>query len=87
MTCPNCGKQHENSKGMCPFCSVPARIAKRQRERPSEILGSTFECKKCGQEITKWKTVKVPYYPDDPNSPCFEDEVPDHTCPPLMGQN
>jgi rubrerythrin len=79
MICGSCGKHHENLKGTCPFCAVPTRIVNRQRERPAEILGSIFECRNCGQEITKWKKVKV--YHHGLSGPFFEDEIPDHTCP------
>lgn len=79
MICPSCGKYHENSQGKCPFCSVSTGVTKRQRERPAETLGSIFECRNCGQEITKWKTVKVYYYGS--SGPFFEDEIPDHVCP------
>lgn len=87
MTCEKCGRVHDNAKGTCPFDRVPTRLIKRQRERPSEVLGTVIKCGECGVEITKWKKDKVPYYPSNPNSPCYEDEIPDHVCEPRKAKN
>jgi len=57
MTCPDCGCEHENSKGKCPFCSTERPLIQRQRERPSPTLGGgeKFLCAECGQEIKDWQ--------------------------------
>jgi DNA-directed RNA polymerase subunit M/transcription elongation factor TFIIS len=60
MRCATCGREHENVLGKCPFCTTPAAIVKRQRQRAADISGGyIFECKGCGQEVKEWKTVKI----------------------------
>ena len=50
--CQNCGRWHENEKGICPFCRVKPAIRKRQKERPLETDGGIIAvCKKCGERI------------------------------------
>ena len=52
MLCPQCGRQHENPKGHCPFCTPKGRLTSRNKERPSEIEGPyTFVCEACGLEV------------------------------------
>lgn len=36
MVCKNCGKEHENAQGICPFCHVPHRVAKRYKRDAAE---------------------------------------------------
>ncbi len=36
MVCPNCGREHQNAKGQCPFCHVPHRMAKRYKRDAAE---------------------------------------------------
>jgi len=62
ITCSNCGKQHENSKGICPVCSVPSRVVKRQRERPSETLGTilrTYELRPTSAKASFWPLAEL----------------------------
>jgi len=75
MVCPDCGREHENLKGKCPFCSTKPEIIKRQTERPSHTIGGgeKFICEDCGQEITKWK--------DDEMAVGVPIQIPDHVCP------
>jgi C4-type Zn-finger protein len=58
MRCSDCGREHENVKGKCPFCSTRATILKSQKERPFNMSGGSYviECRGCGQEIREWKT-------------------------------
>lgn len=58
IVCSNCGREHENVKGRCPHCAAPMRLSKRQKERPAEMLGSTFECPKCGGEVTFVRVIR-----------------------------
>jgi hypothetical protein len=52
MICPDCGREHTNARGKCPFCGKRRALARRQKERPAKVLGSVFECTKCGGEVT-----------------------------------
>jgi hypothetical protein len=36
MICTNCGREHENTKGLCPFCHVPRRLRKRYKRGSPE---------------------------------------------------
>src|ERR1035438_4109139 len=43
MISSNCGHQHENARGECPFCTFSDRRALPRRQ---------FKCIKCGGEVT-----------------------------------
>jgi hypothetical protein len=36
MICRKCGREHQNPKGVCPFCRVPGRMSKRYRHGAAE---------------------------------------------------
>ena len=36
MICTNCGREHENAKGVCPLCHAPRRLAKRRKRDSAE---------------------------------------------------
>jgi hypothetical protein len=72
MICPDCGREHRNSKGKCPFCSTRPPLVQRQSERPSPTTGGgeKFACEDCGQEIKEWEDNLMGY-----------GQVPVHVCP------
>lgn len=35
MICKNCGREHENTRGKCPFCQ-PHRLRKRRKQDSAE---------------------------------------------------
>jgi hypothetical protein len=53
MICPQCGRQHQNVNGKCPFHTSKPTIIKRQREKPAKIEsdGSYYVCQNCHQQI------------------------------------
>ena len=36
MTCENCGREHQNTRGICPFCNAPHRLRKRYKRDSAE---------------------------------------------------
>jgi DNA-directed RNA polymerase subunit RPC12/RpoP len=56
MKCLTCGREHQNERGKCPYCSSPTRLAKKQSERPEWGGASSFKsvgvCPKRGRETT-----------------------------------
>jgi len=61
MICSQCGKEHQNAKGKCPFCTPKRALSNRQKQRPSETdVIYTAECPDCGQKIESLRWVKMP---------------------------
>lgn len=57
MKCSKCGREHQNDRGKCPFCSDKAELQKKQKQKANDSEFTTFKnvigtCPKRGQEVS-----------------------------------
>lgn len=54
MTCPKCGREHQNESGRCPSCSAPLIIPSQQEKHEESRMivapKSAGICPDCGTE-------------------------------------